>query len=79
MIVKLAKRRLMRTKPLLSAYDAASYIFELSRRVGGYGRQRRVCDGLLPRWNWRAVLAAEALAMLAIQSRAGKAAPEDAA
>ncbi len=62
----------------LSANDAASYIFELSRQLAGMAEAQGM-GRLAAALELARGLAAEELAMLAIQSRAGKAAPEDAA
>ena len=62
----------------LCAEAAAGYIFELSRQLAGMAEMQGM-SRLAAALELARGLAAEELATLAIQSRAGKAAPEDAA
>lgn len=62
----------------LRAEDAAGYIFELSRQLAGMAETQGM-SRLAAALELARGLAAEELATLAIQSRTGKAAPEDAA
>lgn len=58
--------------------EAAGYIFELSKQLAGMAEKQGM-SRLAAALEQARGLAAEELATLAIQSRAGKAAPEDAA
>lgn len=62
----------------LCAVDAAGYIFELSRQLAGMAETQGM-SRLAAALELARGLVAEELAALAIQSRTGKAAPEDAA
>lgn len=62
----------------VSAFDAASYIFQLSREMAGMAEENGMTK-LAAALELARGLAAEALATLAVQSRSGNAAPEDAA
>lgn len=61
-----------------SVEDAAGYIFELSKQLAGMAEEQGM-SRLAAALELARGLAAEEIATLAIQSRAGKAAPEDAA
>lgn len=61
-----------------SADEAAGYIFELSRQLAGMAEEHGM-SRLAAALELARGLAAEEIATLTIQSRAGKAAPEDAA
>ncbi len=61
-----------------SASDAAGYIFELTRQLAGMAEKNGM-GRLAAALELARGLAAEELALLTIQSRAGNAAPEDAA
>lgn len=61
----------------IGAFDALTYIYEVSREMAALAEQHRL-SRLAAGLELTRSLAAEALASLAIQSRSGNAAPEEA-